>query len=102
MSETQSRPPGRPGPGIHQVVDYIDQRMPFPIGSVLLALISTGYLTNPTGGLIELIPDITPFIGNLDEAAATGLLIWSVGNMARWWRIGRAQRRARKEQKEEL
>jgi len=33
------------------------------------------YLLNPTMGIIELIPDALPVIGNLDEAAAAGLLI---------------------------
>jgi uncharacterized membrane protein YkvA (DUF1232 family) len=40
--------------------------------SGLVALI---YLLNPTAGLIELIPDNVPFIGNLDEGAAMILLI---------------------------
>ncbi len=33
------------------------------------------YLANPTGGVFELIPDNLPVVGNLDEAAVTGLLI---------------------------
>jgi hypothetical protein len=33
------------------------------------------YLINPTAGVIELIPDLAPVIGNLDEATATLLLI---------------------------
>ena len=33
------------------------------------------YLLNPTGGVVELIPDILPIVGNLDEGAAM-LLIW--------------------------
>ena len=33
------------------------------------------YLLNPTLGVFELIPDNVPFIGNLDEATATFLLI---------------------------
>ena len=38
----------------------------------LLALI---YLLNPTMGVFELIPDNIPFIGNLDEATATMVLL---------------------------
>lgn len=38
-------------------------------------LVSGLYLLNPTFGLFELIPDNTPFIGNLDEAGATLLLL---------------------------
>lgn len=33
------------------------------------------YIANPGMGVIELIPDNIPFIGNLDEAGATALLI---------------------------
>lgn len=36
------------------------------------------YLLNPTGGFIELIPDNIPIIGNLDEAAATAILLASL------------------------
>lgn len=41
----------------------------------LLALV---YLLNPSAGIIELIPDNVPIIGNLDEAAATALLLSSL------------------------
>jgi hypothetical protein len=41
----------------------------------LASIIGFVYLLNPTGGLIEIIPDIIPFVGNLDEGAAM-LLIW--------------------------
>ncbi|MDF1850438.1 MAG: DUF1232 domain-containing protein [Verrucomicrobiales bacterium] len=40
-----------------------------------LGAFSAFYLFNPGAGVIELIPDNIPFIGNLDEAAAAGLLI---------------------------
>ncbi len=33
------------------------------------------YLLNPGAGVFELIPDNIPVIGNLDEAAAFGLII---------------------------
>ncbi|MBN1484810.1 MAG: DUF1232 domain-containing protein [Chloroflexia bacterium] len=97
---TENKP--RPRPGVEQVVDLIDRRLPFPLGSVLLALVSAGYLTNPTAGLIELIPDNLPFVGNLDEATAGILLAWSVGNLGRWWSYKRVQRRAPKEEKEDV
>lgn len=32
------------------------------------------YLINPTAGIFELIPDIVPVVGNLDEAAAVLIL----------------------------
>jgi hypothetical protein len=49
------------------------------VGKLLLCwiglLAAVGYLTNPTAGIFELIPDNIPGIGNLDEAAAVGLAI---------------------------
>jgi uncharacterized membrane protein YkvA (DUF1232 family) len=36
------------------------------------------YLLNPTAGVIEIIPDNIPFIGNLDEAAAVVLILGSL------------------------
>jgi hypothetical protein len=39
------------------------------------ALVGIIYILNPTAGLIELIPDNIPFLGNLDEGAAF-LLMW--------------------------
>lgn len=41
----------------------------------VVGLLSLLYLTNPTAGVIELIPDNFPLLGNLDEAAATTMLI---------------------------
>ena len=41
----------------------------------LLSLIGIVYLLNPTMGVIELIPDNLPLVGNLDEGAAA-LLVW--------------------------
>ena len=46
--------------------------------SILVAaagILSLIYLLNPTMGLFELLPDNLPFIGNLDEATATMVLI---------------------------
>lgn len=44
------------------------------------------YLLNPGAGVFEAIPDQLPIIGNLDEAAAVGLLI----ALFRRWRGQRA------------
>lgn len=41
----------------------------------LSALFSVIYLLNPTFGMIELIPDALPVIGNLDEATAMAILV---------------------------
>ncbi len=43
--------------------------------AIIGAVISTIYLINPTAGMFELVPDVIPFIGNIDEAAVTALLI---------------------------
>jgi len=42
---------------------------------VVVGLLSLIYLINPTAGVLELIPDNIPGIGNLDEATAVFLLI---------------------------
>lgn len=41
-----------------------------------LAVFGLIYILNPTAGIIELLPDNLPFIGNLDEGAAY-LMIWA-------------------------
>jgi len=41
----------------------------------LIGLISFLYLINPGLGVFEFIPDMIPFIGNLDEGAASFLLL---------------------------
>ena len=77
---------------LYQVVGYLDAHAPFPVGSLLLGVLSSIYLFNPTAGVLELIPDNLPVVGNLDEVAASFLLFWCGSNMVRWWRIRRAQR----------
>jgi len=42
---------------------------------VIVGLLSALYLLNPTAGILELIPDNIPGIGNLDEATAVFLLL---------------------------
>lgn len=46
---------------------------------IVVAIIATIYLINPTFGYIELIPDNFPIIGNLDEAGAVTILISTLG-----------------------
>lgn len=41
----------------------------------LAGVLAVLYLINPTAGLLEFLPDNLPFIGNLDEATATAVLI---------------------------
>lgn len=42
---------------------------------IIFSIVGFVYILNPTAGVIELIPDIVPFVGNLDEGGAF-LLIW--------------------------
>ncbi|MEE8260740.1 MAG: DUF1232 domain-containing protein, partial [Nitrospinaceae bacterium] len=41
----------------------------------LAGLLSLVYLLNPGAGVLELIPDNLPIIGNLDEAAAVAIIL---------------------------
>lgn len=59
----------------------IDQRVGHPIGSIFLALLCLFYLFNPTAGAFELLPDILPIFGNLDEGVATFGLLIALNNM---------------------
>jgi uncharacterized membrane protein YkvA (DUF1232 family) len=45
------------------------------IGMFITGVIGLIYILNPTAGLIEIIPDNLPVIGNLDEAAAVLLML---------------------------
>ena len=45
---------------------------------VLGIVIGGIYILNPTAGFLELIPDMVPLAGNLDEAGATALILWGV------------------------
>ncbi len=50
---------------------------------VLGIVLAVVYLLNLGGGVVELIPDNLPVVGNLDEAAFAGLLLWCVRGLAR-------------------
>jgi hypothetical protein len=41
----------------------------------LMAVIGGIYMLNPTAGILEIIPDTIPIVGNLDEGGAT-LAVW--------------------------
>ena len=43
--------------------------------TLLSGIVGIIYILNPTAGIIELIPDNIPIIGNLDEAAAVLLVL---------------------------
>jgi len=44
----------------------------------LLAAIGLVYILNPTAGVFEFIPDVIPFVGNLDEGVAMMLVIMGI------------------------
>ncbi len=41
----------------------------------ITGFLSVVYLINPDAGIFEFIPDVLPFIGNIDEVAATTFLL---------------------------
>ncbi|WP_127716863.1 DUF1232 domain-containing protein [Halobacteriovorax sp. HLS] len=45
------------------------------VWTLLCGIIGLIYILNPTAGVIELIPDNIPLIGNLDEALAVVLVL---------------------------
>ncbi|MBM3136687.1 MAG: DUF1232 domain-containing protein [Chloroflexi bacterium] len=47
----------------------------------IISVIGFIYLLNPTFGVLEIIPDNIPIVGNLDEGAAA-LLVWQ--GISRW------------------
>ena len=46
--------------------------------SLVIAVLGMLYLTNPTAGLFEIIPDVTPIFGNLDEAGVTTAVLFAL------------------------
>jgi uncharacterized membrane protein YkvA (DUF1232 family) len=51
------------------------------IGHIGVIILSAIYLINPTGGVIEILPDVIPIAGNLDEATVTAAMLWSIQQM---------------------
>lgn len=54
----------------------------------IAGILSGIYLVFPTLGIFELLPDYIPFVGNLDEATASAVLLsalryfgWDITNM---------------------
>ena len=61
-----------------EVVDNPKPRSLAATVMTAIGAIALLYLMNPTFGMFEFIPDNVPVIGNLDEAAATTLLLGSL------------------------
>ena len=49
--------------------------------NIVIAVFCVIYLINPTMGVIELLPDNLPIIGNLDEASATAGLLYALSGL---------------------
>jgi len=58
-----------------------DRQIGVPVGSLILGIICLVYLINPGAGVIELLPDNLPIIGNLDEGLAMTGLLMALSNM---------------------
>ena len=43
--------------------------------ALIIGLVSLIYVFNPTAGILEIIPDNLLLVGNIDEAAATAIII---------------------------
>ena len=72
MSERQAQQ-------VHEAEPVRRERSPLTgLAAFIGVVIGGAYLLNPTFGIFELIPDNAPFIGNLDEAAATTLLVLGI------------------------
>ncbi|MFT7328020.1 MAG: hypothetical protein ACI870_000197 [Crocinitomicaceae bacterium] len=48
---------------------------PRDFGMLVVGIISVLYIMNISIGLIEILPDNLPFIGNIDEAVVSAILI---------------------------
>jgi hypothetical protein len=59
----------------------VDQQIGMPVGSLILGILCLVYLINPGAGVIELLPDNLPIIGNIDEGLAMTGLLMALSNM---------------------
>lgn len=59
----------------------VDPQIGVPVGSLILGIICLVYLINPGAGVIELLPDNLPIIGNIDEGLAMTGLLMALSNM---------------------
>ena len=66
---------------ISEMSAAVDSQFKFPVGSIIMGTVCLIYLLNPTAGVLELIPDNIPVIGNLDEGLATVGMLTALNNM---------------------
>lgn len=58
-----------------RVPTFVDVKSLKTVAYLAGALLSVIYIVNPGSGVVELLPDNLPGIGNIDEAAMTALLL---------------------------
>lgn len=68
-------------PVVHGAALTPDRQVRLPIVSAILGVLCFIYLLNPTAGVVELIPDNLPIVGNLDEGAAGMILLQMLYNL---------------------
>jgi uncharacterized membrane protein YkvA (DUF1232 family) len=68
----------------------------------LLAFIGVLYMLNPTLGIIELIPDTFPIIGNIDEGVAFMLILAGLVELIEGGKLRKAKRQAEKQASEPI
>ncbi len=74
MEENQNRQdPTETREGV--VVEPPQRSLPRTISYIVLLVLGAIYLINPGMGIVELIPDNMPVIGNLDEAGVASLMV---------------------------
>lgn len=59
-----------------------------------MAIIGVVYILNPTFGLLELIPDNLPIIGNLDESVAVMLILAGIVEALEGKKVRKSQNKA--------
>ncbi len=93
VTSPQKNHPTEPKSGIVRLLSEPLSQHGWPRWVVyLLGVIGGVYLLNPTLGILELIPDNLPIVGNLDEGGAVMLLLAGIVEALE----GRKQRRAAK------
>lgn len=71
MNDNQQNPRGRFG----GLTTPLSLRGISPILVYAMAAVGLVYIINPTAGILELLPDNLPIIGNLDEFGAA-MMLW--------------------------
>ena len=66
---------------ISQPMSPAGKGLSWTVGNVILGVLCLIYLINPTAGVLELIPDNLPIVGNLDEVGAVMGMMMVLNNL---------------------